>query len=195
MPACNETHQREIVDAILAMRGPNRAAAERLLGRMGSKNLCVALHAMRRWYSYNCWNAAKKILPHVRDLAEAMDLDPRDAIGVYRGIRVPLSSPLTDAGPGDLFELPMERNGGCSSWSLQHKYANRFSGKQPGKAGIVVRLHEAKGNTPFIAPPVRSRPWFNQLYESTMGRSFRFVEQEYAIAGSRQIVEIVQVKR
>ncbi len=195
MPSCNATHQQEILDAVDTLRGSGRQAAEELLHDLGAETLCRILHAMRRWYSYNCWNAAKKIIPHRRALAQAMDLDPEDAVGAFRGIRVPLSSPLADADRGDEYTLPMERNGGCSSWTLQRKFANRFSGKQPGKAGIVIRLADTRGVKPFIAPPCRTERWFDSIYAKTMGRSFRFNEMEYAIAGNRQIVEIVDIKR
>lgn len=199
MPPCNKAQQQEIIDAVARLRGAGRQAAEDLLDDMGAEELCRVLHAMRRWYSYNCWNAAKKILPHRKKLTAAMDLDPEDVVGVYRGIRVPQNHELAEVDPRDEVKLSMDRggdrNGGCSSWTLQRKFANRFSGKQPGKVGLVVRIVDPLGSKPFIAPPSRSAPWFNTLYKATMGESFRFNEMEYALQGKWQLVEVVAVKR
>ena len=194
MPSCNAAHQQEILDAIAALRGAQRKAAEALVEEMGPKDLCVVLHAMRRWYSYNCWNAAKKIIPHRAALSEAMGLDP--PIGVYRGFKVAAGSPLLDGlDEGDTIKLPVTRNGGCTSWTGRRDIANRFSGGGKGKVGLVVRLVGDKGLKPFIAPPEASRPFWNKLYETTMGTSFRNNEVEYAIYGRRIEVEILAIKR
>jgi hypothetical protein len=194
MPSCNCADQDRILDAIERLRGDGRTAADELVDEIGPKEVCLLLHAMRRWYSFNTWNAAKKIVPHREVLDDlAMDLEP--PIGAWRGFKVDRNSELADAEPGDVFQLAVERNGGCSSWTLQEKFAHRFSGASAGKVGLVVRLYEGRGAIPFIAPPCRTEPWFDRMYEITQGRSFRFNEQEYAIYGKRLTVEVARVKR
>jgi len=194
MPACTTCETGAILDGILSLRGDAKLQAAQMASQMGPRELCLALHAMRRWYSYNTWNSAKKILPHTDALSLGMDLAPKAAVGAYRGFHVDRDSPLLDLDEGDVIALPVERNNGCSSWTLSRDKANLFSGASKKSAGIVIRLVDAKGVQPFIAPPCRSEPWFNQLYERTMNRSFRFKEEEYAIFGRKLRVEIVAIK-
>ena len=91
--------------------------------------------------------------------------------------------------------LKVTRNGGCSSWTMDRKKANAFSGASKRNIGIVVKLLGADTAKAFIAPPHKTAGWFNALYEKAMGRSFRFKEREYAICGSPIRVEVVAVKR
>lgn len=194
MPRCVCSDQRPFLDTIHAMRGDGRACAEAFLHKLGPQQLCVVIHAMRRWYSFQTYNAAKKILPYRRTLGRmAMDLDP--PLGAYRGFKVDDHDPIAELQPGDVFSLSVRRNGGCSSWTMTEKFAHRFSGASRGKVGIIVRLADGRGAKPFIAPPSRTEGWFNRLYRSTMGSSFRFNEQEYAIYGKRLVVEVHRIKR
>jgi hypothetical protein len=150
---------------------------------------------MRRWYSSNTSAVARRILEHVDALGFAMDL--RLPVGVYRGFKVDTTSPLLDViREGKTTTLEVTRNGGCSSWSIERDKVNRFSGASPGKVGIVVQLVGASPDAQtFIAPPMCSAPWFNELYEKTMGRSFRHSENEYAICAREVRVRIVAIKR
>lgn len=193
MPACTATDVARVTAAAASLRGADRAAAEALARRITPRELCRVLHAMRRWYSYNSWNAAKKILPHRAALATAMDLRP--PVGAYRGFKVDAGDPLARLAPGARLWLPVARNGGCSSWTAERRLADRFSGGGRGKVGLVVRLLDGRGVQTFIAPPERSAPWFDRLYERAMNRSFRFNEREYAVCAPRVAVEVVAVKR
>jgi len=58
----------------------------------------------------------------------------------------------------------------------------------------VVQFLDGEDVEPFIAPPSRSAAWWNALYGSTMGTSFRFKEQEYALASGDLRVRVVAVK-
>ncbi len=200
MPPCSSTgcptEVGSMLDGIFDLPPRARGPALALAADIGATELCTVLHAMRRWYSYNCWNNAKKILPHAGALSPGMDLDPRRAVGAYRGFRVPKgSSFVTDFEEGDVLSLPVERNGGCSSWTMSRAKANLFSGSAKTYSGIVIQLEDARGVRPFIAPPSHSESWFNELYARTMNRAYRFSEEEYAIYGKKLTVRIVAIKR
>lgn len=194
MPTCNRRDTQKIIDVVIDdFRGKTMTTVVDFACDIGPTNLCRVLHAMRRWYSYNTWNAAKKILPFRAQLEDAMDLSA--PIGAFRGFKVDKNSPMAALEEGEVISLPVTRNGGCTSWTLERGMADRFSGASKGKTGLVVKLVSERGVEAFIAPPSHSEPWFNKLYENTMGRSFRFNEQEYAIYGKRLTVEVVRVKR
>ena len=194
MPSCNGCETNDVMSVVHSLRGTAKRDALQMVEEIGERELCLVLHAMRRWYSYNTWNAAKKIIPHMDALARGMNLDPDDVVGAYRGFRVPRDHHILDFEEGDVISLPVVRNGGCSSWTLSREKANLFSGASREQAGIVIRLAESRNVEPFIAPPSRSENWFNQLYERSMNRSFRFNEEEYAIYGTKLICEIVAIK-
>lgn len=59
----------------------------------------------------------------------------------------------------------------------------------------MIQLADGRGVETFIAPPAKSKPWFNRIYEETMGRSFRFNEQEYAIYAKNIRVRVIAIKR
>lgn len=187
-----------MLDVLDAMRGASRAQAEDLVDAIGLRDTTALLHGMRRWYIGQ--TAADHVQKHRRVLIDlgAMELLPSDAEGSYRGIRMPEGwVDERDLEVGDHIRLPHDRSGGRSSWTLKRASADRFSGKQPGKVGLVVRLVDARGTTPFIAPPSRSAPWFNRLYAGVCGRSYRWSEQEYALGEGKRgpLVEIVRIKR
>jgi len=194
MPACTARDVAPIEAAVRALRGASRDAAEDLMDATSPRGLCMMLHAIRRWYSYNCYNAAKKILVHAEALHASGAMDLRAPVGAFRGFKVALDNPLARHEAGDRLALPVVRNGGCSSWTMRREIADRFSGASPGKTGIVIRLLDDRVE-PFIAPPLDSAAWFNALYARTMGSSFRLKEDEYALYGSPVHVEIVAMKR
>lgn len=193
MSSCSGRECQRIASAIQSMRGSHRANAEALLARMGSRDLCLALHAMRRWYSNQCAPIARRLIDARYGLASAMDLSP--PVGAFRGFKVDRGSRLALMNVGDRVVIPVTRNGACSSWTACRSKANLFSGAGRGKTGIVVRLVSGAGVTCFIAPPSHSEPWFDALYSKTMGRAFRFKEQEFAICSDAVTVEIVAIKR
>lgn len=192
MPTCGLRDQQHITDVIRTFRGVTRDECERLLVDLGPRDLCQVLHGMRRWYTANTFVNAEKILPHVRALARAMDLDP--PVGAYRGFKVDARDLLARVEVGQVISIRVERNGGCSSWTLSRKIADRFSGSPKGKVGLVVRLLNGKNVQTFIAPPERCAPWFNKLYARTMGTSHRHNEREFAIYAPKIEVEVVKVK-
>ena len=192
IPSCNQRDQQRIIASIATSRGGARVECERLLDDLGPLALCRVLHGMRRWYTANTFVSAQKILPHVGVLSRAMDLAP--PVGAYRGFKVDVGDRLARAQEGQVLRLRVQRNGGCSSWTLGRELADRFSGSPAGKVGLVVRLLSGEGVQSFIAPPERCEPWFNQLYARTMGTSHRRSEREYAIYAPRVVVEVVRVK-
>lgn len=195
MPSCSKKDQKAILDAIEKMFGISKGMAQQFVDDLGHEQACRVLHGMRRWYSNQTWAVARHIIEARPKLLTAMRLDPQDAVGAYRGFKVDVTSPLARTAVGDILRLPVSRNGGCSSWTLERHKANLFSGAGSGKIGLVVQLHSGTNCTPFIAPPSRSQGWFNDLYKATMGESFRFKEEEYAIQGSPLEVKVVAVKR
>ncbi len=195
MPRITRAEIDKVENAVAGLRGQGRARARELMEDMTPAGLCTTLHAMRRWYSYNCWNNAKKILPY-RDMLGVDAMKMRAPVGAFRGFKVSKTSELLDGlDEGDVIDLPVERNGGCSSWTEDRDIANRFSGASQGKVGLVIQLAHKRGVTPFIAPPKATSAWFNNLYAATMGRSFRFNEEEWAIHAPVMRVRIVAIKR
>jgi hypothetical protein len=125
-----------------------------------------------------------------------MDLRPEVAKGIYRGFKVDVRSDLADKlKPGARIVLPIERNGGLSSWSDDESQTNKFSGGGKGKVGAIVQLTSVEGIHVLIAPPSHTERWFNALYEYVIGNKFRPIEGEFLIAADRVRVEVVRVKR
>lgn len=192
MPSCGPHDQQHIVDVIQTFHGGAKIECERLLRDLGPRDLCRVLHGMRRWYTANTFVNAKKILPHIKILSRAMNLDA--PVGAYRGFKVDANHRLARVREGQTITLRVQRNGGCSSWTLGRELADRFSGSPKGKVGLVIQLVNGKGVQTFIAPPEHCEPWFNKLYASTMGTSHRHNEREYAIYAPRIDVEVIKVK-
>jgi len=182
--------QRMIDDVANGPHGPR--ALDFMMGT-SPHDLFEILHSIRRWYSGQ--TMARALRAYRRELRDVMKLEPRDVLGVYRGFKVSKDDPIARLEPGDRTTLRVTRNHGFSSWSLTEAPTHRFSGASPGKVGLVVRLVETRGVEPVLAPPERSSSWFNSLYESAIGHSFRPVEQEYLIYAPRVTVEVVRVKR
>ena len=124
-----------------------------------------------------------------------MKLEPEDALGSFRGFKVDNDNPIAASKPGDRLTLPVTRNHGFSSWSATEAPTNRFSGGGKGKTGLIVKLVDAKGITPVLAPPQHTSPWFNELYAHAIGSSFRPKEDEYLISAPSVRVEVVRVKK
>jgi hypothetical protein len=149
---------------------------------------------MRRWYTSQNGRLAQKIITHRELLREVMEIEPESPLGAFRGFKVDKADPLAALSVGDTIQLPVTRNGGCSSWTLDRARADKFSGASKTKTGLVVQLVRGGRLVPFLAPPGRCLPWFNSLYERTMGNSHRGLEQEYAIYAPMVCVQIVKVK-
>ncbi|MGO8993717.1 MAG: hypothetical protein ACLQVI_10335, partial [Polyangiaceae bacterium] len=188
-----EAYLEQLVAKVRAVPPRHRAAAERFLRRVGTRTLFEILHSMRRWYSGQ--TMAHKLLEHREHLREAMQLEPEHAVGVYRGFKVSNADALAGLDVGHVILLPVTRNGGVSSWSTSEAATNRFSGGGNGKTGLIVRLIDHKGIRPILAPPSHSEDWFNALYASAIGNSFRPTEGEYLIAAAKVKVEVVRVKK
>ncbi len=194
MPACNKRDQTRIVDTIRTFRGANRRGAEGFLDELGPKALCRVLHSMRRWYTSHNGHQAVALLTHHEALKKAMTLTP--PVGAVRGFKVSNDNPLSDVEEGDVIDLEVTRNSACSSWTLGDTLPNRFSGASRGKTGLIVELLRSRDEIDtFIAPPERSKQWFNHLYAKTMGTSYRDNEREFAICAPTVRVEVVRVKR
>jgi hypothetical protein len=189
MPPRSFTNVQGMVD-VIANYAP---CALDFMERVSPQALFEILHSMRRWYSGQ--TMARALLSHRDDLRSVMKLEPKDAVGVYRGFKVPKDNPLACSKPGDRMTIPVQRNHGFSSWSLTEAPTHRFSGASAGKVGLVVRLVDGRGVVPALAPPERTSKCFNAMYEAVVGRSFRPTEQEYLIYAPRISVEVVRVKR
>ncbi len=193
MPARSRANVEHLLEQIATWRSPHRKKSWDFAWQVGPANLFEMLHSMRRWYSGQ--TMVRKVASYRPVLQSVMALDPRSAVGCYRGFKVPKSSPLANLERGDTFTLPVSLNHGFSSWTLREDAAHKFSGKSRTHVGLVVRLLDARGATPILAPTERTAPWFNALYALVIGTSFRPKEAEYVIGGKRLRVQVVRVKR
>ena len=193
MPAMSRANITAFMDNIRSWDSPHREASIRLAEKMSERNLFELMHSIRRWYTGQ--TMAKNLIKYNSTLRGFMQLSPEDAVGSYRGFKVPNDDPLAKASPGDKISIPVTRNRGISSWSTNEEPTNRFSGGGKGKTGIIVRLVSGKGIKPILAPPSHTEKWFNELYARTIGHSFRPKENEYLIAAQKVGVEIVRIKK
>ena len=193
MPARTPRAIEAFLQRIRTWQSPHRAHALAFAKRVGPRRLFELLHAIRRWYSGQ--TMARLIHAH-RGVAQlAMDLSPRHAVGVYRGFKVPTDHRLAQAQPGQRVAIGVTRNHGFSSWTTNRAITNRFSGASRGKVGIVVQLASGQGIVPVLAPPARTRTWFNALYSHVIGDSYRPTEGEYLIRAPKFVARIIRVKR
>ncbi len=181
------------VDKVDELDEHHQEPARTFIEKVQPGGLFDIMHGMRRWYSGQ--TMARKLLEHRDSLSQVMRLEPKDAVGVFRGFKVDKDHPLAQSKPGDELVLDVTRNHGFSSWSTTEAPTHRFSGGGKGKVGLVVRLKEHEGIQPVLAPPEHTDPWFNAFYEKTIGRSFRPGEGEYLISAPKVTVEVVRVKR
>lgn len=172
--------------------GGSREESLKFLAEAGTSSAFELLHSMRRWYSGQ--TMGKNLVKHRSLLAKVMDIAPEDAVGVFRGLKVPKKHPLASAAVGQVLDLPTVRNKGLSSWTETESAADRFSGGGKGKVGLVVKLVAPDGVQPVLAPPTKTRPWFNDMYAHVIGKSFRPTEGEYVLSGPQTRVEVVRVK-
>ena len=193
MPTLSKKHVENFVQQVESWDSPHRASALEHIQKTSPKNFLEILHSARRWYTGQ--TMGHKLLEHRDSMSDFMDLKPEDAVGVYRGFKVPKDSPLAAAQVGQRLQLDVTRNGGLSSWSLSQDATNRFSGAGKGKVGLIVKLVDSEGIKPILAPPERTKPWFNELYSKVIGKSFRPTEGEYLIAAPSVHVEVVKVKK
>lgn len=193
MPARTLGNINHVIASIDNLPKAHRSHARAFAELVTPLGLFEILHAMRRWYSGQ--TMARKLLAHRDQLAKVMDLDSRDVVGVFRGFKVPNDNRLASMVPGAIVQLPVRLNHSFSSWSTTEKPTHRFSGGGRGKTGLVVQLIDGRGTRPVLAPPNRTRPWFNALYAAAIGTSFRPTEDEYLIAAPTVRVKVIRVKR
>jgi hypothetical protein len=193
MPPRSAALVEAFLDEIRSWPSPHKKAALAFASKVGPARLFELLHAIRRWYSGQ--TMARLIHSGRAHLGEVMALAPRDAVGAYRGFKVDKGHPLASRSPGDRVTIPVTRNHGFSSWSTSESLTNRFSGGGKGKVGLIVKLTSPQWVTPVIAPPERTKEWFNQLYRLIIGDSFRPTEGEYLIHAPKYCAEIVRVKK
>ncbi len=195
MPTCGKKDQDKLQKQINKLSPKVKEKTDALIEEIGLQDLCRLLHALRRWYSFNTWSVAKHIVNHRKALGKIMDF--KLPVGnLWRGFRLPRNEELAQTiEEGQIIDLPVSRNGECSSWTVSRKAANLFSGASKDKLGIVVCLHSTKNAKAFIAPPAYTESWFEDLYKGTMGAAFRYKEGEYAIQGTPLKVKVVAVKK
>jgi hypothetical protein len=206
MPSCSAKDIVQITNVIEnELSDKDKIEASKFIKKVTSKGLCKILHSQRRWYSSQSYSSAKYLLQYRNELKTIMNLNP--PIGSFRGFKILRNKELSDRGApicgninelkvGDKVKLPVVRNKGCTSFTGQRKFANRFSGKSKDKIGLVVKLINGENIKTFLAPPRKTKKWFNNLYLKTMGKSFRWTEDEFALmVNGFMNVEIVEIKR
>lgn len=192
MPARSGANVQDFLDDLHDWRSSHRDTAIDFAEDVGPDQLFELLHAIRRWYS---GQTMARIIHAQRDvLRQVMAIEPDDALGLYRGFKVDVDQVPDDLEEGDLFDIPVTRNHGFSSWSTSRDVVDRFSGGGRGKVGVVVRLAYSDGITPVLAPPEATEAWFNALYERVIGSSFRPTEGEYLLHGTMYTGEIIRLK-
>lgn len=188
----------ELEATVRSLPAQDRVHAEPFMREMTPKGLFQCLHGMRRWYKGR--TSMRKVLAHKKTLAKAMST--KAPVGAFRGFKVSKDDPMAKRKVGDVVTLgPSLREDGkershghVSSWTWHRHVADRFSGASRGKVGIVVKLADKRAHM-LVAPPKQSKPWFNRLYEKTMGKSFRAKEQECVVVAPKLKAEIVAIKR
>lgn len=193
MPARTRANISAMMTLVHELEEPHRKPALAFAEKVTPGGLFDILHSTRRWYSGQ--TMAKTLIEHRDKLRGVMKLEPEDAVGSFRGFKVPKDDPLAKVQVGQTLMLPVARNQGISSWSTQQEATNRFSGGGNGKVGLIVKLVGGEGIKPLLAPPAHTAPWFNALYEKVIGKSFRPTEGEYTIAAPKVKVEVVRVKK
>jgi len=193
MPAPTRLNLAAFMDAIHDWNSPHRKPVLALASKMSEENLFELMHSIRRWYTGQ--TMAKNLIKYNDVLSQFMRLDPSDAVGSYRGFKVPNDDPMAKLSPGDKLVLNVTRNRGISSWSTNEEPTHRFSGGGKGKTGIIVKLIDGKGIKPILAPPSHTEKWFNEFYSMAIGQSFRPKENEYLIAAPKVRVEVIRVKK
>ena len=193
MPVSSKANVNAFMENIHEWDSPHRDKALKMAEELSDKEFFKLMHSMRRWYTGQ--TMASKLIKHNKLLGSVMRLKPEDVVGIYRGFKVPNSSPLAKLAPGDKLILPVTRNRGVSSWSTSEEATNRFSGGGKGKTGLIVKLVDSKNINPILAPPSHTDEWFNEFYAHSIGKSFRPKEGEYLIEAPEVHVEVVRVKR
>lgn len=193
MPPLTKAVVGKVEAGLQSLDPVHRKPAEELRDAIGAKALTAVLHHMRRWYSNQTGPNAKQVLARHDALAKAMQLDTLPDL--YRGFKLDNKSPLLQGlKEGDSITIPVTRNQGFSSWTVHRDIANKFSGASRGKTGLVIKLQGGEAIKPVIAPPEFSQPWFNALYEQTMGPHFRKKEGEYVLQSPQVTAEIIAIK-
>lgn len=193
MPPRTKANVTALETAVRSWESPHQEAAVAFMDKVTPSSLFDLLHSTRRWYSGG--TRAHNIAEHRDALSDVMKLDPKDAVGVFRGFKVDKKDPLAQLKPGEQITLPVTRNKGISSWSISQEATNKFSGGGKGKVGLIVKLISDEGIKPILAPPAQTQPWFNALYEHVIGKSWRPTEGEYLVQAPSVKVEVVKVKR
>jgi hypothetical protein len=193
MPARTKANVAQMMVGVRSLDEAHRKDALAFADKVTPTGLFELLHGMRRWYSGG--TMARKMLEHRDALSSAMELEPEDAVGSYRGFKVPVGHELADVQEGQRLTLDVTRNHGISSWTTSPDRANKFSGGGNGKVGLVIKLVSSEGIKPILAPPERTAPWFNALYEKAIGKSWRPTEGEYLIAAPKVRVVVMRVKK
>lgn len=204
MPLCNKDDIQLVLDAInFELKNKEKQEALKFIDKFGSKELCSILHAMRRWYTGWSHSNARKLKSHYKELKSIIDTSL--PIGTYRGFKV-FRNPkhqdfsrdtkdLQNVKEGDILKLKVIRNGGASSFTNDLKIAERFAKPDNEKFGIIVKLLNAQNAKVIIAPKFKTKKWFNELYELTMGKSHRIIEVEWLIYSPVIKVQVVKIKK
>jgi hypothetical protein len=193
MPARTKANIAQIMVAVHGLPEEHRDEALRFSEKVTPEGLFELLHGMRRWYTGQ--TMGRSLLAQRESLLPVMKLEPKDMVGIYRGFKVDRDDELAKVQVGQQLTLPVTRNHGFSSWSTTQEPTNKFSGGGNGKVGLIVKLVDHKGIVPVLAPPEHTADWFNALYESAIGKSFRPKEGEYLISSPSVRVEVVRVKK
>ena len=153
MPGRSHERLQDLVTVIANIPGAHGEQALRFMEKVFRLACSRSFNSMRRWYSGQ--TMARGLLAQRDDLRSVMKIEPKDALGVYRGFKVDKDSKLAQLRPGDSTCIPVTRNHGFSSWSTTEAPTDRFSGKSKGKVGLVVKLIDSRGIQPVLAPPER----------------------------------------
>lgn len=201
MPICYKRETNKISDLIDKLLPIQKSQALKFIQKHGIKKLCVIIYSIRGWYSAWSYSHAERLYKNYNALNEIMDLKP--PLGLVRGMRIYRNNKkendikiedLENWKEGDVICLSVTRNRGVASFTKNMKIARKFSGKTKKYAGLLVKLEDLPcDGKVLLAPPSKTKKWFNNLYRELIGTSFREKEEEYVIKSDKIKIKILKI--
>jgi hypothetical protein len=204
LPGCYKRETDQILEIVNKLSASHKIEANNFINKHGIKTLCIILYSIRGWYSAWSYTHAERLLKHRNALEEIMNFNlPK---GLVRGIRIWKNKPYkkgdidTDTvegwKDGDDLWINITRNHGVASFTSNIQIARKFAGKTKKYIGVIVKLEKMDANGKvLLAPPSKTKKWFNILYSELIGKSFREKEDEYVIKADRIKVKVLKINR
>lgn len=161
------------------------------IAKHGERALDALLGAMEAWFDFgkDPARAARYLVAHRDQTADVMDLEPPATL--YRGLSLPYTAKL--ASPKEGRQITYEARKACESWSSSGKEAYEYAAAADwdGGAGSPIRVvlsAPAAGLRVCLAPPSKTRPWFEKELRERLSRldlKWRRTERDYLVTDQR----------